>query len=241
MIVSAQTWTKEYAPVRSSPAATRAPVLGSGDRKLATSANARSLPVQRYATTRTTWCYFPGGLHRGRPAAPCTGAFWRSSTEKHMSYDNHQVPIEIRGLTKLGSVRALDRLDTSPCARAQKCTASSAPTARASPTCASCSGSLVKADGGRAMRLLGGDPLDRHVIAPPHRLCSRRCHIVASLTGGGPTCWPACEAASTCSSRGTDRRFGLDPTKKARTYSQGNRQGLPDLGIVVARHSAALG
>lgn len=36
-------------------------------------------------------------------------------------------------------------------------------------------------------------------------------------------------------------RFGLDPTKKARTYSKGNRQRSPDLGIVVARHSAALG
>lgn len=36
-------------------------------------------------------------------------------------------------------------------------------------------------------------------------------------------------------------RFGLDPTKKARTYSRATAKGLPDLGIVVARHSAALG
>lgn len=55
-----------------------------------------------------------------------------------MSADNHQVPIEIRGLTKhFGSVRALDGLDLT--VREGEVHGFLAPTARASPRpCASC-------------------------------------------------------------------------------------------------------
>lgn len=94
-----------------------------------------------------------------------------------MSADNHQVPIEIRGLTKhFGSVRALDGLDLT--VREGEVHGFLGPNGAGKSTTLRILLGLVKADGG-SVRLLGGDPDRRRRPAPPHRLCSRRCHIVA--------------------------------------------------------------
>lgn len=73
-----------------------------------------------------------------------------------MSADNHQVPIEIRGLTKhFGSVRALDGLDLT--VREGEVHGFLGPNGAGKSTTLRILLGLVKADGG-SVRLLGGDP-----------------------------------------------------------------------------------
>ena len=97
---------------------------------------------------------------------------------------------------------------------------------------------LLRADGGRAV-LLGGDPWKDAV----------ELHRRIAYVAGDVTLWPGLTGGQTIdilsSLRGDlDRirvdtflqRFDLDPTKKARTYSKGNRQ---KVGLVAAFASRA--
>ena len=133
--------------------------------------------------------------------------------------------IAVEGLTKtFGSTRALDGLDLSV-ARG-RCTASSAPTAPASPRRIRVLLGLLRADAG-TVRLLGGDPW-RDAAALHRRL---------AYVPGDVTLWPNLTGGEVIDLLGRLRggldprrradlleRFELDPTKKGRTYSKGNRQ-----------------
>lgn len=145
-----------------------------------------------------------------------------------MSADNHQVPIEIRGLTKhFGSVRALDRLDLT--VREGEVHGFLGPNGAGKSTTLRILLGLVKADGG-SVRLLGGDPwtdavdLHRHIAYVPGDVT-----LWPSLTGGETIDLLARMRGGIDNARRAEliERFGLDPTKKARTYSKGNRQRSP--------------
>lgn len=160
-----------------------------------------------------------------------------------MSADNHQVPIEIRGLTKhFGSVRALDGLDLT--VREGEVHGFLGPNGAGKSTTLRILLGLVKADGG-SVRLLGGDPwtdavdLHRHIAYVPGDVT-----LWPSLTGGETIdlLAPHARRHRQRSSRGTDRALRPGPNQEGAHLLQGQPpKGLPDLGIVVARHSAALG
>lgn len=142
-----------------------------------------------------------------------------------MSADNHQVPIEIRGLTKhFRSVRALDGLDLT--VREGEVHGFLGPNGAGKSTTLRILLGLVKADGG-SVRLLGGDPwtdavdLHRHIAYVPGDVT-----LWPSLTGGETIDLLARMRGGIDNARRAEliERFGLDPTKKARTYSKGNRQ-----------------
>ena len=137
----------------------------------------------------------------------------------------HEMAVEVSGLTKnFGSVRALRGLDlTVP---AGEVTGFLGPNGSGKSTTIRILLGLLRADGGRAS-VLGGDPwvdavrLHRSIAYVPGDVT-----LWPNLTGGeaidilarlsGPLD-PARKAAML-------ERFELDPTKKARTYSKGNRQ-----------------
>lgn len=137
----------------------------------------------------------------------------------------HEMAVEVSGLTKnFGSVRALRGLDlTVPTGEV---TGFLGPNGSGKSTTIRILLGLLRADGGRAS-VLGGDPwvdavrLHRSIAYVPGDVT-----LWPNLTGGeaidilarlsGPLD-PARKAAML-------ERFELDPTKKARTYSKGNRQ-----------------
>src|SRR4029453_15880918 len=85
---------------------------------------------------------------------------------------------------------------------------------------------LLRADGGRA-ELLGGDPW-RHVVSVHRRLAyvPGDCNLWPSLSGGEVIDLLGRLRGGLDLGRRADllERFDLDPRKKARTYSKGNRQ-----------------
>lgn len=134
-------------------------------------------------------------------------------------------PIEIRGLTKtFGAVRALDGLDLT--VGAGEVHGFLGPNGAGKSTTIRVLLGLAKADGG-SVRLLGGDPWADAV----------ELHRRIAYVPGDVTLWPSLTGGETIDLlarlRGgiDDRRraelierFDLDPHKKARTYSKGNRQ-----------------
>jgi ABC-2 type transport system ATP-binding protein len=136
-----------------------------------------------------------------------------------------QNAIEIRGLVKtFGAVRALDGLDLTV-AHGEVHGFLGPNGAGKSTTIRTLLG-LVRADAG-TVRLLGGDPWADAVDL----------HRDIAYVPGDVTLWPSLTGGETIDllarMRGgiDDRRraelidrFGLDPSKKARTYSKGNRQ-----------------
>ncbi|HKI40728.1 MAG: ATP-binding cassette domain-containing protein [Mycobacterium sp.] len=134
-------------------------------------------------------------------------------------------PIEIRGLTKnFGAVRALDGLDLT--VHEGEVHGFLGPNGAGKSTTIRILLGLVKADGGTA-RLLGGDPWADAVDL----------HRRIAYVPGDVTLWPSLTGGETIDllarmRGGIDRqrraelieRFDLDPHKKARTYSKGNRQ-----------------
>ena len=111
--------------------------------------------------------------------------------------------------------------------RRARCTASSGPTARASrPRSACCSGCCAPTRARRA--LLGGDPW-RDATALHRRLA----YVPGDVTlwpnlsrrrGDRPARPPARRARRAAPRATLLERFELDPTKKGRAYSKGNRQ-----------------
>src|ERR1700752_311338 len=144
--------------------------------------------------------------------------------ENPMSVDNSP-PIEIRNLTKnFGAVRALDGLNLT--VRAGEVHGFLGPNGAGKSTTIRILLGLVKADEGN-VRLLGGDPWTDAV----------ELHRQIAYVPGDVTLWPSLTGGETMDllarmRGGIDEkrraelveRFELDPHKKARTYSKGNRQ-----------------
>ena len=141
-----------------------------------------------------------------------------------MSVSN-STPIEIRSLTKnFGAVRALDGLDMT--VRRGEVHGFLGPNGAGKSTTIRILLGLVKADSG-SVRLLGGDPWTDAV----------ELHRQIAYVPGDVTLWPTLTGGETIdllarmrggidSKRRAEliERFDLDPRKKARTYSKGNRQ-----------------
>ncbi len=137
----------------------------------------------------------------------------------------NSAPIDVRGLTKsFGAVRALDGLDLT--VREGEVHGFLGPNGAGKSTTIRILLGLVKADGGTA-RLLGGDPW--HDAVELHRQIA--------YVPGDVTLWPALTGGEIIDllarmRGGIDNqrraelieRFDLDPHKKARAYSKGNRQ-----------------
>jgi ABC-2 type transport system ATP-binding protein len=143
-----------------------------------------------------------------------------------MTINSGDVPaIEVHDLTKrFGSVRALDGLDLT--VAEGEVHGFLGPNGAGKSTTIRILLGLVRADSGSA-RLLGGDPW-RDAVA---------LHRQIAYVPGDVTLWPSLTGGETIDllarmRGGIDERkradlierFGLDPSKKARTYSKGNRQ-----------------
>ena len=142
-----------------------------------------------------------------------------------MPVENHQFAIEINRLTKrFGPVKALDGLDLT--VREGEVHGFLGPNGAGKSTTIRVLLGLVKADDGTA-RLLGGDPWNDAVSL----------HRAIAYVPGDVTLWPALTGGETIDllarmRGGIDEqrraelieRFELDPHKKCRTYSKGNRQ-----------------
>jgi ABC-2 type transport system ATP-binding protein len=142
-----------------------------------------------------------------------------------MTRQTNQPAIEIQGLTKnFGQVRALDGLDLT--VREGEVHGFLGPNGAGKSTTIRILLGLVRADGGTA-RLLGGDPWRDAVDL----------HRQIAYVPGDVTLWPGLTGGQTIDLLARMRggidaarraelieRFDLDPHKKARTYSKGNRQ-----------------
>lgn len=133
--------------------------------------------------------------------------------------------IEVRDLTKnFGSVRALDGLDLT--VAEGEVHGFLGPNGAGKSTTIRVLLGLVRADAG-TVRLLGGDPwadavaLHRHIAYVPGDVT-----LWPTLTGGETIDLLARMRGGVDDGRRAElvERFALDPTKKARTYSKGNRQ-----------------
>ena len=147
-----------------------------------------------------------------------TSLQWASTTE--------QLTVEIRGLFKsFGHTTALDGLDLT--VAPGDITGFLGPNGAGKSTTLRVLLGLLRADGG-SVRLLGGDPW-RDAVALHRRI---------AYVPGDVTLWPnltglqAIDFLARLRGNGVDtrrrdqliERFELDPHKKARTYSKGNRQ-----------------
>ena len=142
-----------------------------------------------------------------------------------MTTGNGNAAIEVRSLTKtFGSVRALDGLDLE--VAEGEVHGFLGPNGAGKSTTIRILLGLARADSGTA-RLLGGDPWTDAVGL----------HREIAYVPGDVTLWPSLTGGETIDllarmRGGIDEhrraelvdRFGLDPSKKARTYSKGNRQ-----------------
>ena len=135
-------------------------------------------------------------------------------------------PISVSGLTKrYGHTQALDGLDLT--VRTGEVHGFLGPNGAGKSTTIRILLGLHRADAGTA-RLLGGDPWrDAVAAAPAARLRARRRGALADAhrRRDRSTCSAGCAAGSTRTA-GDEllERFELDPTKKGRAYSKGNRQ-----------------
>ncbi|MCV7357586.1 ABC transporter ATP-binding protein [Mycolicibacterium fluoranthenivorans] len=136
-----------------------------------------------------------------------------------------QNAIEIQGLVKsFGAARALDGLDLT--VATGEVHGFLGPNGAGKSTTIRALLGLVRADGG-TVRLLGGDPwadaveLHRDIAYVPGDVT-----LWPSLTGGETIDLLARMRGDIDTGRRAEliERFALDPTKKARTYSKGNRQ-----------------
>src|ERR1700749_3593898 len=142
-----------------------------------------------------------------------------------MPVDSYRAPIEIHNLTKnFGSVRALDGLDLT--VADGEVHGFLGPNGAGKSTTIRVLLGLVRADAG-TVRMLGGDPwadaveLHRQIAYVPGDVT-----LWPSLTGGETIDLLARMRGGIDNKRRAEliERFDLDPRKKARTYSKGNRQ-----------------
>lgn len=149
---------------------------------------------------------------------------------------SNDTAIEIRGLTKnFGVVRALDSLDLA--VRPGEVHGFLGPNGAGKSTTMRILLGLVKADGG-SVRLLGGDPwadavdLHREIAYVPGDVT-----LWPNLTGGETIDLLARMRGGLDEQRRAEliERFDLDPRKKARTYSKGNRQKVSLISALSSR------
>jgi len=142
-----------------------------------------------------------------------------------MATDNGNVAVEVRELRKdFGQVRALDGLDLD--VAEGEVHGFLGPNGAGKSTTIRILLGLARADSG-TVRLLGGDPwtdavaLHRHIAYVPGDVT-----LWPSLTGGETIDLLARMRGGVDEMRRAElvERFDLDPSKKARTYSKGNRQ-----------------
>jgi ABC-2 type transport system ATP-binding protein len=148
------------------------------------------------------------------------------SMQRASTNGRRQFAVEIRGLSKsFGRTKALDGLDLT--VAPGDITGFLGPNGAGKSTAIRVLLGLLRADGGSA-RLLGGDPW-RDAVALHRRI---------AYVPGDVTLWPnltglqAIDFLARLRGNGVDTRrrdqlidrFELDPHKKARTYSKGNRQ-----------------
>lgn len=150
-------------------------------------------------------------------------------------------PIEIRDLTKnFGAVRALDGLDLT--VHRGEVHGFLGPNGAGKSTTIRILLGLVKADSG-SVRMLGGDPWTDAV----------ELHRQIAYVPGDVTLWPSLTGGETIDllarmrggiddvrRRELIERFDLDPTKKSRTYSKGNRQKVSLISAFSSRASLLL-
>ena len=154
-----------------------------------------------------------------------------------MTMNHGGVPaIDVRGLTKdFGSVRALDGLDLT--VTEGEVHGFLGPNGAGKSTTIRVLLGLVRADSG-TVRLLGGDPWTDAVAL----------HRQIAYVPGDVTLWPSLTGGETIDLLGRMRggiderrrtqlieRFGLDPSKKTRTYSKGNRQKVSLISAFASR------
>lgn len=143
--------------------------------------------------------------------------------------------IESVGLVKtFGKVRALDGLDLS--VQAGQVHGFLGPNGAGKSTAMRVILGLLRADGG-TVRLFGGDPWDDAVEL--HRRLAYvpgDVELWPSLTGGEAIDLLARLRGRMDAQRKADlcERFGLDPSKKARTYSKGNRQKVALISALIS-------
>jgi ABC-2 type transport system ATP-binding protein len=149
-----------------------------------------------------------------------------TSLQRANTTERSQLAVEIRGLSKsFGRTKALDGLDLT--VAPGDITGFLGPNGAGKSTTIRVLLGLLRADGG-AVRLLGGDPW-RDAVGLHRRI---------AYVPGDVTLWPnltglqAIDFLARLRGNGVDtqrrdqliERFELDPHKKARTYSKGNRQ-----------------
>ena len=175
--------------------------------------------------------------HRARPAGiePLTGPRERSAA--YVASTAVAAPVSIAGLVKtFGPTRALDGLDLE--VRSGEVHGFLGPNGSGKTTTIRILLGLLRADAG-TVRLLDGDPW-RDAVALHRRL---------AYVPGEVSLWPKLTGGEVIDLLGRLRgdldrrrrdelleRFDLDPTKKARTYSKGNRQ---KVALVAALASSA--
>jgi ABC-2 type transport system ATP-binding protein len=146
-----------------------------------------------------------------------------------------QPAVAVRGLTKnFGDVRALDGLDLT--VAPGEIGGFLGPNGAGKSTTLRILLGLLKADGGEA-QLFGGDPwadavaLHRRLAYVPGEVA-----LWPNLTGGEVIDVLGRLRGATASKRKAEllERFELDPTKKVRTYSKGNRQKVALVAALVA-------
>src|SRR6266550_4098922 len=159
------------------------------------------------------------------------------SPQRASASEQSQLAVEIQGLSKaFGRTKALDGLDLR--VAPGDITGFLGPNGAGKSTTIRVLLGLLRADGG-TVRLLGGDPW-RDAVALHRRL---------AYVPGDVSLWPNLSGGEIIDLLGRLRgdsnrrrrdellqRFELDPTKKARTYSKGNRQ---KVGLVAALASDA--
>jgi ABC-2 type transport system ATP-binding protein len=149
-----------------------------------------------------------------------------ATSQQRANTTRSQLAVEIRGLSKsFGRTKALDGLDLT--VAPGDITGFLGPNGAGKSTTIRVLLGLLRADGG-AVRLLGGDPW-RDAVGLHRRI---------AYVPGDVTLWPnltglqAIDFLARLRGNGVDtrrrdqlvERFELDPHKKARTYSKGNRQ-----------------
>ena len=149
------------------------------------------------------------------------------NTERSVWSSRVNTPIEIRGLVKTVRQRPGPRRPRPQRRARARCTASSDPTVRQVHHHPGAAGAAARRRRARSS-CSGGDPWARRRRPPPTaRLRARRRDALAQpdRRRGHRPARPVARRRST-SARRADlvERFELDPTKKGRTYSKGNRQ-----------------
>ena len=149
-----------------------------------------------------------------------------TSLQRASTTEGSRLAVEIRGLSKsFGRTKALDGLDLT--VAPGDIAGFLGPNGAGKSTTIRVLLGLLRADGGTVAAARRRSVARRGCAAPPDRLRPRRCDVVAQPDRSAGHRLPGPTARQGVDTRRRDElieRFELDPHKKARTYSKGNRQ-----------------